>query len=303
MNYQIDQNLSQSGDQLPRTWEHTLCVLSFEATAKLDCSTLPFQPSEALMHNVRVCHVDTMPDCISGVIAYPPRDAKTARGVLLFYLWEDNLLVVDDSHLSDECIASLQSGHGRAPLSAGLILCELLLSLLRTDPALLDNLETQAEKLEDVALDGLIEKFDRKMLKFRKTLSGYSHFYSGMSNIAALLMPNLDERFTKRELRLLELVAARADHLDDQAQQLHDYAIQIREVYQAELDIRQNRIMKALTVVTTIFLPLTLLAGWYGMNFPNMPLLNWRFGYPVMCALSAATVAFCLYLCKKKKFW
>ena len=40
-----------------------------------------------------------------------------------------------------------------------------------------------------------------------------------------------------------------------------------------------NRIMTVLTIVTVIFMPLTLIAGWYGMNFVYMPELKWRYGY------------------------
>ena len=51
------------------------------------------------------------------------------------------------------------------------------------------------------------------------------------------------------------------------------------------MDIAQNRIMKLLTIVTTIFMPLSLIAGWYGMNFTNMPELDWAYGYPAVIAL------------------
>ena len=66
--------------------------------------------------------------------------------------------------------------------------------------------------------------------------------------------------------------------------------------------MRQNRIMTLLTVVTTIFMPLTLIAGWYGMNFRYMPELEWRLGYPAVIVLSAAIVAYCLILFKRKKW-
>ena len=61
--------------------------------------------------------------------------------------------------------------------------------------------------------------------------------------------------------------------------------------------------MKILTIVTTVFLPLTLVTGWYGMNFIHMPELEWEYGYPVVIAVSMLIVSVCLWIMKKKKFW
>ena len=52
----------------------------------------------------------------------------------------------------------------------------------------------------------------------------------------------------------------------------------------------------------TIFLPLTLIAGWYGMNFRYMPELDWRWSYPAVLAVSVLIVVFCLILFRKKKW-
>ena len=84
---------------------------------------------------------------------------------------------------------------------------------------------------------------------------------------------------------------------------LREYAGQISEIYQAQIDIYQNKVMKILTVVTTIFLPLSLLAGWYGMNFKYMPELAWPYSYPMLTAASLVIVIFSLYILKKKNFW
>ena len=60
--------------------------------------------------------------------------------------------------------------------------------------------------------------------------------------------------------------------------------------------------MTLLTLVTSIFLPLTLIAGWYGMNFKYMPELQMRYAYPVVIAVSVAIVIGCLVWFKKKKW-
>lgn len=64
--------------------------------------------------------------------------------------------------------------------------------------------------------------------------------------------------------------------------------------------MRQNQIMKILTIVTTVFLPLSLIAGWYGMNFQNMPELTAEHGYLVICIVSVVCVLVELWIFKRK---
>ena len=102
---------------------------------------------------------------------------------------------------------------------------------------------------------------------------------------------------------MFHMLEKRLTRLRDEAQLLREYCLQVRELFQAELDIRQNRIMKILTIVTTVFLPLSLVAGWYGMNFTGMPELEWDYGYPAVIVGSAIVVLLTLWIMKKKKFW
>jgi magnesium transporter len=57
---------------------------------------------------------------------------------------------------------------------------------------------------------------------------------------------------------------------------------QIMEVYVSTVNTRLNEVIKVLTVVATIFIPLTFIASLYGMNFKWMPELNWPWGYPAV---------------------
>jgi magnesium transporter len=98
----------------------------------------------------------------------------------------------------------------------------------------------------------------------------------------------------------------------------HDHAIQLIDLLEAYRDIcgdirdfhmaavsnRMNEVMKILTVITTIFMPLTFLAGIYGMNFKNspwnMPELTMRYGYPVLLAVMATLAAFMFWYFKSR---
>jgi magnesium transporter len=76
------------------------------------------------------------------------------------------------------------------------------------------------------------------------------------------------------------------------------------EIYLSSLSNRMNEIMKVLTIMATIFIPLSFIAGFYGMNFDpkastwNMPELGWKFGYPYAIGLMVVVAAGLLF-----SFW
>ena len=96
--------------------------------------------------------------------------------------------------------------------------------------------------------------------------------------------------FSERAYRLLS-------HVDT----MRDYMLRIREMYETQLSVRQTKAMNMLTVISAIFLPLTLLAGWYGMNFVYMPELRWRWGYAAAAGLGVIIVIAEIIFFKKKK--
>ena len=93
----------------------------------------------------------------------------------------------------------------------------------------------------------------------------------------------------------------RVERLQNHVQLLRENVLQIRELYQSMQDARQNKIMAVITIVTTIFLPLTLITGWYGMNFVYMPELQWRYGYFAVIMISLVIVIAEIIYFKKKK--
>ncbi len=75
------------------------------------------------------------------------------------------------------------------------------------------------------------------------------------------------------------------------------------EIYLSTASNRLNSIMKVLTTISTIFIPLTFIVGVYGMNFDFMPELHWKYGYLLVWAFMAASVGFMIYYFKKKEWF
>ena len=109
--------------------------------------------------------------------------------------------------------------------------------------------------------------------------------------------------FNKDTIRLISLFSQRVERLKTETELLREYSIQIQDMYQTEVSVRQNDIMKVLTIVTTIFLPLSLLTSWYGMNFKYMPELGTKYGYYVIILVSIIIVVISVAIFKKKKYF
>ena len=106
-----------------------------------------------------------------------------------------------------------------------------------------------------------------------------------------------------KETELWSRLGGRADRLGDHIRLLQENILQLRELYQAKQDAKQNKVMCILTIVTTLFLPLTLLTGWYGMNFRNMPELQWEHGYLGVIVIAVVSVILEIIYFKKKKMF
>ena len=141
------------------------------------------------------------------------------------------------------------------------------------------------------------------MTALRKEINGWIRYYTQLDDMVCEFQENEDGLFSDGEVRMFHMAEKRIGRLNSEAQTLREYGLQLRELFQSEIDVRQNRVMKILTIVTTVFLPLTLVTGWYGMNFIHMPELEWEYGYPVVIAVSMLIVSVCLWIMKKKKFW
>jgi magnesium transporter len=88
----------------------------------------------------------------------------------------------------------------------------------------------------------------------------------------------------------------------DNIETYRDMVSGMLDIYLSSVSNRLNSVMKVLTIITTIFMPLTFLAGIYGMNFKYMPELDWRWGYPAVLLVMVGTGVFMLLYFRKKKW-
>ncbi|MCT2342552.1 magnesium/cobalt transporter CorA [Niallia taxi] len=126
------------------------------------------------------------------------------------------------------------------------------------------------------------------------------------------VVPMRDLLYTLLNTKKLTAVSNKREYYSD----IYDHLLKLTEVIESNremtADIRDsylsynahqsNRIMQILTVITTIFMPLSFLVGLYGMNFQYMPELAWKYGYFTLLGIMA-TIAVCMFVFFKRKGW
>lgn len=144
---------------------------------------------------------------------------------------------------------------------------------------LLDKLDATIEQLEDEILADPTQKTLARILDIkqatlhlrRTAVPEREVVYRLSRNDSPLVRPKTQLYFRDIYDHLVRVV--------DINDSLRDVVASALEIYLSVVSNRMNEVMKWLTAVTTIFMPLTLLAGIYGMNFHHMPELEWRYGY------------------------
>ena len=166
----------------------------------------------------------------------------------------------------------------------------------------MERYEEELNHIEDMILSsqeyGDLGRVNEIQSDIRKLLIHYGQIIDMVQE----LEENENDFFSEDNLRYIHLFMNLMTRRHDTAVSIRDHTVQVRDLYNSQLEARQNRIMTVLTVNSTIFMPLTLIAGWYGMNFRYMPELGWRYGYLGVFLLSVAVVVLCLWYFKRKKW-
>ena len=146
------------------------------------------------------------------------------------------------------------------------------------------------------------DDYIHKIIAYRKALLRLKRYYEQLDAIFDNLILNENGMLTPDGLSHFRILASRTSRYLENVVNLRDYVTQMREAYQSQIDIEQNNLMRLFTVITAIFLPLTLMVGWYGMNFKNMPEMDWVYAYPVFIGVSVIICVSMLIYFKKKKW-
>ena len=182
------------------------------------------------------------------------------------------------------------------------LLLQFMEQMIDDDVLYLSHIEAETEKMEEHISADDSKDFFASLTKYRQKLSELNAYYEQLTDIGELFQSPACSAFV-HDAQDWDKYIHRAERLQNHVQLIRENMLQLRELYQSKQDARQNKIMGTLTVVTTFFLPLTLLTGWYGMNFAHMPELKWQYGYlSVIIVAVVIAIGEIIYFKKKKLF-
>ena len=304
MFFEIDETLREiDRKDLKKTDKQFVAVLTFEEWKKMRDSFEMGIDIDPDLSDIFLTKAEVNYDSLTGTFAVPDRKNPSADDLkFAFVLDEKGVVFIDDNSTALEIIKGVQRTKKWKLPSLERFLYDFLDQIVKDDLRLMERYEDELDRMEQSIIDGEDNLPSERLNDIRSDIRYLRIHYEQLMDLAQEFEEN-ENGFSKLEnLRYFRLFINRAERLHEESMSLRDYTMQIRDLYKAHLDLKQNRIMTLLTIVTTIFMPLTLIAGWYGMNFRFMPELNWEGSYPVVIGVSVAIVIGSLLFFKKKKW-
>jgi magnesium transporter len=141
----------------------------------------------------------------------------------------------------------------------------------------------------------IVQKYKRDMIILRKSVWPLRELINGLQKTESEIIKDTTRIYLRdiydHTVRVIESV-----------EDLRDILASMMDIYLSSVSNKMNDIMKVLTVIATIFIPLTFIVGVYGMNFDNIPELHWSWGYPAVMLLMAS-IGITMFIYFKRKQW
>ncbi|MEM8525251.1 MAG: magnesium/cobalt transporter CorA [Bacteroidota bacterium] len=222
-----------------------------------------------------------------------------------FYLGEGYLLTFqeDATDLFEAIRARLKNGRGRIrKRGADYLLYALIDTVIDQYYIALEEVEQVVEEIERDIIERQsrenrtkIYDLKQEMLLIRKTTIPLRELSSQLMDTENELIHENTEPYL-RDLR--DHIIQTLDLIETYRENLNS----LQDLHLSELSFQMNTVMQVLAIVSTIFIPLTFLAGIYGMNFEHMPELQWKYSYFVLLGTMAVLLVAMIWIFKRKKW-
>ena len=235
------------------------------------------------------------------------RDAEEDEDYIALYIKKNLILIVDIVDMDGSTREKFLAAVKRYPPEN--VCCEKILyaffdSLLVGDHTALETIGMDLSEQEDALLEKDVDnEFNESLLALKKQLSKRHYYYDQLLDITNAVCENDNDIFDSDNLIYIDNVTNKITRLREDTASLKSSVEHLQDAYSSYLDIKLNETMKVFTILTSIFFPLTIIVGWYGMNFQSMPEFTWKYGYLYVILLSVVTVLVLVLIGKRKKWF
>jgi magnesium transporter len=207
----------------------------------------------------------------------------------------------DEGDLFEPVRQRIAAGKGSIrKLGADYLMYALLDAVIDGYFAVLEELGEEIDDLEDEVVAHPTVGTLRDIHRLKRELIALRRSVWPMREVVNSLLRDESPIVTRGVRMFLRDLYDHTIQVIDTVETLRDIMASALDVYLSSVSNRLNQVMKVLTVVSTIFIPITFVVGVYGMNFHYMPELEWRYGYPAVWAFILVLSAVLLLLFRRK---
>ena len=247
--------------------------------------------------------VEVYPGFLVGSFAVPDKADPTGDPALLsFYLEDEHLIFIEDGTVAEAILASIAKSGVMRTMGTAHCLYLFFKTLLVDDLAYLGRLEDTMEDAEEAMIERGADITTSMIMAYRRASSRLGTYYQQVAAMAAIIADDENKLMEPADARAFTRVSNLADRLANRAEIIKEYGIQLHELRQTRIDLKQNSIMQTFTIVTVLFAPLTLVTGWFGMNLTVLPGVDWPWMAAALIALAVVTTSgFLIYF--RRRHW
>lgn len=164
-----------------------------------------------------------------------------------------------------------------------------------------ENLALKVEKTEEDVTVGHSSDMIRNIHTVKTELIQFRRHLLPMLELMRDLLREETPLLQKSTRRYFQDIYDHTRQITDMVETSREVTTHVLEVYMSQVSNKMNETMKILTIIATIFIPLTFIVGVYGMNFDEMPELHWSYGYPLTWILMLGVAVGTLVMFKRRK--
>lgn len=252
--------------------------------------------------NAKCCRLVVGQQSLLGSFSIISKDKKMDRSNFSLIIKPKNITFIDNGNTVISIIKKIIKNKLRGSMKIGRFLYEFLETLIVNDLRYIEELNDRLVKIESAVSKGITNDFNRLMSAFSKETMVFYKYYTQLVDVGDELQENENNFFSEEDIHFFEKFTHRAEKLREELLFLRESSDHVRDIYNSQIDTKMNKVMKILTIVTTLVTPISISTSWFGMSFPQVSEQDSHYAYWLFITGNILATLGCWWYLKRKKF-